>query len=219
MPRAAWVAALVLLVAGVGASFIPFMTEDRPALAGTPVPPPLIGRHTIVPVKPDAEVCWDSLAIGADTEAVGFAVGTYFRPGQPLELDLYGPGYTESARVAGGYRDNSAVEFDISPPASDVLAGACVKNAGTRKVALYATDDEHEAARPTATIDGRATRIDPAFVLFEPEQSSLLSRIPDALDRAALFAPMGWLAWPLLALALLAIPTLALLVLRDAWRD
>ena len=219
MPRAAWIAALVLLAAGVAASFLPFMAEDRPALAGTPVPPPLIGRHTVVPVEPGDEVCWDSLAISPDADAVGFAVGTYFRRGQPLELALYGPGFADSARVAGGYRDNSVVEFDISPPPQDVLAGACVTNTGTRKVGLYATDSEHEAARPTSTIAGQDTRIDPAFVLLENEKSSLVSRIPDALDRAGLFAPLGWLAWPLLALALLAIPTLALLVLRDAWRD
>lgn len=219
MPRAAWIAAFVLLAVGVAGSFVPFLTQELPTLAGTPVPPPLPGRATTIPMKPTDYVCWDSLAISTDTDAVAFGVGTYFRPGQPLLLELNGPGLHERSRVPGGYRDNAVVEFDIPRPKREVLAGACVTNMGRRKVALYATSREHEAARPAASVSGVSTQHEPAFVLVEREETSLLSRIPDALDRAGLFAPLGWVTWPLFILALIAIPALALLALRESFRD
>jgi GT2 family glycosyltransferase len=89
----------------------------------------------------------------------------------------------------------------------------CLQNASARRIGLYGAPGRARARRNGVNRAG-----DPTLV-FETEPRSLLHRIPDAFQRAALFKPgfLGaWSFWLLAALVLLAVPALTALALSRA---
>lgn len=206
------IAAAVVLALGAAIVVVPWLAEDDRQLAGTPVPEALSGREGLVRLPPGASVCLDSVAVPPNTSAVRMKVGTYFRRGQPVTVSLDAPGYRAAGRSPGGFGDNSYVDVPVAAPEDEVLARACIRNAGDSRIALYGTARAHEAARPAATVGGRAVP-DPAFVLLARDQPRI-ERLPAAVENATRFRPgaewLGWLVAVATLLAVLAGPPAAL---------
>jgi hypothetical protein len=219
MRRAPIVAAALVLALGIGAVFVPFLSKQRDTRAGTPSPEPLPGRLAVPALRPGSKMCLTSLALPPEMGGVQVRIGTYFRAGQPLELDLRAAGYHERSWIAGTYDDNELVEFPVTPPTHEVLANGCITNHGDRRVAVYSTKREQESARPSVTIDDREKVIDPGFVLVEADRVSIADRVPEAVERAALFRPLDtWAVWILLVVVVAAVLVLPLLALWSSMR-
>lgn len=202
------VAGLVALVA-VGAS-------DRRDLAFTlGVAPGLVAAD----LPPGAEGCQRPVAVAEPFDGVRVQVGTYERPGPPLEVEvaaLDGGATLATGRLEGGYPDVSqpTVALDRTVPDGRRVE-VCVRNAGGRKLALYG-GAELAKRESGVTVDGQPVATDLTLV-FTREPRSVLSQVPTMLDRAALFRP-GWVgAWTFWLLGALLVVGAPALLARALW--
>lgn len=163
--------------------------------------------------------CQGPIDVPADARSLRFPVGTFRAPGPQLEVSV-----RTTAGIAGvdtipaGYRDNSTVPASPAGVESGRRIAVCVRNAGPRKVALYG--GALQAARTSALgVRGRDARTDLTLVFERAEPRSMLSALPDAISRAALFRP-GWvstgLLWALAILLVTAFPAALLAALRTS---
>jgi hypothetical protein len=183
----------------------------------------------VAPLKPGDEACQGPLSPPADAfDRVVISLGTYFRPGEPVEVivrDAQSRRVLSSGRLAGGYPDIAQAPEHAVPISSTTLrapAEVCVRNTGRRRVAVYgSTGLAHRTS--TAIIDGKpVSGSDLAVRLERAAPRSLLNRLPQAFDHAALFKPgfVGpWTFWVLAAIVLLVVPALLGRALADALRD
>jgi hypothetical protein len=216
MRRAAVVTyAVALLVFGGFA--IPFLTRDRDQPAAVPNPPPL-KRVALDDVPPRAAICISDIAIEQRSEQARFQVGTFGRPGPPLDVVVTGAGYRAVGQARGGYADNAVQSVTIRPPSRDQLVRVCIRNRGSDKIALYAAND---SARSRARVDvgGSPVRATPALAFYEASDRSIAERVPVTVERMSTFrGPLGheWLIW----LVFLAFVVLLPLGIGAAlWRD
>jgi hypothetical protein len=170
-------------------------------------------------LMPGHEVCQRPIDTSADAARVRFRVGTYGRPGPPLEVspivehrsssEVVIAGFRKS-RVGGGYASGAT----LAAPVSNVKEGdrlrLCVRNAGREKVALYGNGPA--AARTSAAfLDGKQLNTDLTLVFERSSRRSMLATFPDMFERAALWHP-GWVGawtfWVLLAFVLVGVPLL-----------
>jgi hypothetical protein len=150
-------------------------------------------------LAPGEEVCRDAIEAPAAFERVGLVVGTLGRPGPPLEVDVD----EARGRVAGGYPDNATVEAAVGEVAAGGRERVCVRNAGAVPVVLFGSPP-HAAPRE---LDDPDLRPEIAFVFLREPPDSMLSLVPDAFERSALFRPGGaWLDWALLVAMALVLP-------------
>ena len=101
-------------------------------------------------------------------------------------------------------------------------ADVCIRNTGTRRVAVYgAPGISHRTS--TAIIDGKpAGGTDLAVRLDRDHPRSLLARLPDVLAHAATFKAQlvgTWTFWVLLGIVLLGVPALLARAIAGALRD
>lgn len=97
----------------------------------------------------------------------------------------------------------------------------CVRNAGTGKQQLLGQIDLANRTS-SATVDGRLVNADLALRLENAHARSLLSRLPQVAQHAALFKPGwvgAWTIWLLGGLVVIAVPLLLARAVADATRD
>jgi hypothetical protein len=203
---------LTLLVAAAAIWGVPYLTHDREYFATTPQPNPLFTVATI-PLRAGQRACMDRAVVDRYSEQAHLLVGTFRRSAVPLELTLTGAGYRAAARVPATYADSLPFEVGVRPPDRPLEVTICLRNAGTRRIALYASDDRTNS-RSQVRVDGR--KVSPDFVVFFTERRpvSIAHRLPASLRRASAFRFFGVspaTLWPLLILFAVGVPLAVLM--------
>jgi hypothetical protein len=205
------IALAVLAVIGL----IAIMATDKRDLAFT-----LGVRPTQVAtvLRPGSEACQRPIDVSSEADSVEFQVGTYRRPGEPLEVMVRNAsGRIGSARVPGGYADNSRLRVRVGEIKEGDRIAACIRNLGRSRLALYGGPDQ--AARTSALfLEGKPQPAD-ITLIFHRESRSMLSQLSDIFERAALFHPGwvgSWLFWVLAAAVALGVPLLLSLAMSTA---
>jgi hypothetical protein len=209
MRRVALVTGLGLLVAAAAVWGVPYLTRDRHYYATTPQPKPLFTATTI-PLRPGQRACLDRAVVDQHSEQARLLV---HGRAVPLELSLSGAGYRAAARVPATYADSRPFEVAVHPPAGPVEVTICVRNAGTRRIALFASDDRTKS-RSQVRVDGRAVAPNFDIVFTERRPVSIAERLPASLQRASAFRFFGIspvTLWPLLILFAVSVPLAVLL--------
>jgi hypothetical protein len=201
-----YMAALAVFAVAVG---LPFLQKKRDIPAEVPSPPALVATSLDV-IPPGGRLCMRDVAISAQAQQMRVALGTYFRPGPALGISVRAPGYDARARVPAGYKDNSTLIVPLRRPPSSRLVTVCVRNTGTRKLALYAAADRAQS-RVVVTIDGRHVSPTPALSFNEARAVSIAASAGVTAGRIAVFRGFldhSWIVWLLALLALVAAPVL-----------
>ena len=217
--RAAAVAAIAAtLLIGLLFAVRPFLSRDRTLFVATPTPP---APYLVEPVRlePGQRACLDSVAFDSDTEVAVFTmIATPGRPAPPLEVTASGRGYRASSPAPGGYAGTRILNVPLEPPKKSVLGDFCIRNAGRpgQTVAVQGSQDPRVVSRPTVRVDGSPIPQEIPLTFAEAKQASLLSRLPDAVERATAFK--AWwvgrgLLWPLLVLVVAGLPAGAIYAL------
>jgi hypothetical protein len=212
MRKPALALGLVALMAAAAVWGVPYLTRERDYFATTPQPFPLFAVATI-PLRPGQQACMDSAVIDQYSQHAQLQVGTYYRPAQPLELSLRGSGYHVAYAVPATYTDSRPFEVAVRPPAGPLEVTICLRNAGERRIALYASHDRTQS-RSVVRVDGR--KVLPNFDIFFTERRpvSIADRASVSLQRLSAFRFFGVspvTLWPLLVLFVVGVP-LAVLV-------
>ena len=206
MPRLALVVGLVALAAAAVAWGVPYLTGDRDYVAVTPQPDPLY-EVALVPLRSGQVACMDDAVVDPRSEQARFRVGTFEGPPVPLELTLAGGAYTEHVDVPAEYRDSEVIRVPVDPPREETAVSVCIRNAGDRRVALYASADRTNS-RSQVRVDGRPVVPDFGIVFYEREPASILDRLPTSVERATVFrGPLSEdLLWVVLLLFAIGTP-------------
>lgn len=177
-----------------------------------------------VEIPAGAEACQTPVAVSAPFDGVRLQLGTFQKPGPPLDLTVRPVGGSETfatGRLAAGYPDVSQQEIELT---REVRRGArvkvCLRNRGQRRVAVYGGPAAAKRAS-SVELDGQDTQTD-LLLVFTTEPQSVVSELSDVFDRAALFRPSlvgAWTFWLLLALILIAAPVALATALRRAFAD
>lgn len=175
-------------------------------------------------LRPGQRACEERIEVPEQFSAIELQIGTYRRPGVPLELTVHDR--TAAGRelgagdLAGGYPDVSRQLVEVGSIGAGRQVAVCVRNAGSRRVALYGNAG---IAAPFSTlrVEGRSVDNDLTLVFHRSGERSLLAALPGAFRHAALFKA-GWVgAWTvwLVALAVVGLVPLALALALRSLRD
>jgi hypothetical protein len=169
------------------------------------------------------EACQQPILPSDAFDAVELQTGTPRRPGGPLAVTvrrtdgaLLGRGTFPAARPGQQRRTVAVGRVDTRGPIA-----VCVRNAGTRAVALDGGPDV-TARTSSAHLGDRALGADLDLVFRRDQPRSTLTLLPAILRRAALFRAGWidpWLYWLLLAGAVIAVPALLARALARASLD
>ena len=212
---------LGLLIAGL-AWFVPYLTREREAVSGVPVPWPFFVQEK-VNLKPGSEACLSEVAMDTDADFAELNVLAGKRPGARLALAFEGQGYRETATVPAGYRPPTAVRASLDPPDRSVIGTLCIRNTGERRVPLLGTSDPRTVvARPTTQVDGEEVVTDVSVRFLSADSGSVLERLGEMMTRVASFKPGVFgapaLLWLMLVLVAVGIPTAASYALLSSFR-
>jgi hypothetical protein len=214
-------AALVAYVAVLAAFAVfvgkPFLEKQHEFPAEVPSPNPLAVQSLDV-VRGGGRVCMTDVAISRQSEQMRFQIGTYGKPGPPLQVSVRAPGYHAAARVAAGWADNLVQHVPLPRPARDQLATVCIRNGGRHKIAFYAAAD-NARSRVRVIIDGRRLVETPQLAFYERGSASIAQRASLTADRLATFRGVfghEWIVWALAFLFAVAMPAL---VGAGLWRS
>jgi hypothetical protein len=172
-------------------------------------------------LRPGSEACQRPVAVAEGFTRVRFQIGTYMRAGQPLAVTVrsaHGRRTLAGGKLAGGYADLSRPAVAVGHVARGTGASVCIRNLGTRRVALYGGPSV--AARGSdAALDGRPLRADLTLLFLRKRRRSALALAPTVFRHASLFHPRAVGAWTfylLAALSLVAVPALLGLAVHAA---
>jgi hypothetical protein len=215
-------AGLGLLIACI-AWFVPYLTREREAVSGVPVPPPFFVQEQ-VNLKPRSEACLSEVAVDTDSDFAELTVLAGKRQGSRLTLAFEGQGYRETAIVPDGHSPPTVVRAPLDPPDRSVVGTLCIRNAGDRRVALLGTSDPRTVvARPSTQVDGEEVVPDVSVKFLSAESGSVLERLGEMMTRLASFNPGLFgapaLLWLLLVLVVVGIPTAATYAVLSSFRD
>ena len=201
--------AVALYVIGValfaGFVAVPFATKHRQTPAEVPSPPPL-RNIDLLNVGPGSRLCLTDLVVSAQARGMTFSLGTYRRPGPPLDTTITAGDYSSTRTVAGGYADNSAIQVPIPPPPSSRAAEVCITNRGKRKIAFYGSGLDPARSRVRAVLDNSYQGFTPTFT-FTDGDPSIAGNAGVTAGRIAVFRGFldhAWIVW-LLAVAMVAV--------------
>jgi hypothetical protein len=212
MRRAALALGLVLLLVAAAVWGLPYLTRGRDYFATTPQPDPLFSVATIV-LRPGQRACMDEAVLDRYSEQAHLEVGTYYRPAQPLALSLSGAGYHAAYRVPPTYADSRPFAVPVRPPAGPLAVTICLRNAGTRRIALYASNDR-TMSRSQVRVDGRKVGANFDIFFTERRPVSIADRLSVSFHRASAFRFFGVspvTLWPLLIVFVIGVPLAVLL--------
>jgi hypothetical protein len=203
---AAYVAVLAAFTLFIGK---PFLEKQREFPAEVPSPYPLAVQSLDV-VRGGGRLCMTDVAISRQTEQMRFQIGTYGRPGPPLQVSVRAPGYRAAVRVGAGWADNLVHHVPLPRPAGDQLVTVCIQNGGRRKIAVYAAGD-NARSRVGVFIDGQRVFDTPQLAFYERGHASIAQRASLTADRLATFRGLfghEWIVWVLAFLFAAGMPVL-----------
>ena len=197
MTHARRVRATVAVVAvGVLVALAWALTRPVPSLVGGNGIAP---RSFVLDLKPGHIVC-DALGPAArPADELLVTLGTYSRPPQPLKVSVDGRGAPAGRRYQSG-----PVRLSLPDNAGNGGKAACIRNAGTARVAIAGTPGGG------ARVDGRRRPFSVSFALRDSDPPSWLGRAPTIVARVANApgAPFGsvtgWIAVLLFGTGLVA---------------
>ena len=107
----------------------------------------------------------------------------------------------------------------VAPPREETAVSICIRNAGDRRVALYASADRTNS-RSHVFVDGRPVFPDFGIAFYEREPASILERLPASVERATVFrGPLTEdLLWVVLVLFVVGTPLGVMLALALSLR-
>jgi hypothetical protein len=184
--------------------------------------------YPVAPLEPHGGIaCEEPIAVAEPIETISFNVGTWGLPGPPIAVTVeeWGGGPLAEGRVAAGWVDDGTPQV---VPLGRVAAGqyirVCFRNEGEVRASVWGDlgtgavgTKLSKEPRPTitpasASVNGIPITADMSMNFVSSEQHSLLSQLPEVMERAALFRPAfvgGWTFW-LLVVALVIVVPLAL---------
>jgi hypothetical protein len=216
MHRGALITGVVVVVLGALLFIRPFATREREYLASTPAAPSLFTPPVPLELKPGDQLCDKDLPLDHDSQLARFSFYTYGKRGVPLAVSASGPGYSYRGTFPGGWAEGP-VELPLRPPAQSMDGQICVKNTGSRKVAIQATPVGQRFSRPQPYLNGGPLEQDVPLTLHRRKPANLIAQTPRALRHASVFVPFApWALWILLALVLLGIPAAVVVAVSRA---
>ena len=181
-------------------------------------------------------VCEEPIAVSKPITNIRFNVGTRGRPGTPLDVTVsrwgHGGGVIAAGHVPGGWVDDGSPQLvHVQEVPADQNVSICIRNRGL--VPAYVFGDTGSGGvgtklgadpRPTitpaqASVDGKSISGDISMSFVGAKARSLVSRLPDVFDRAALFRPRfvePWMFWLLFAAIVIFMPLVLLRALVRA---
>ena len=178
-------------------------------------------------VEPGSRVCQRDVIVpqGGGFDRVRLSLGTYQRPGPPVDLIVRDAGGATLARGAlrGGYPDIAQApshSVRVGEVGDERRIDVCVANEGSRRVAVYGNAGI-ASQTSSAELDGQPQEYD-LNLAFETRERSIAALWPAMADRAALFRAAWVGPWTYLVLALLvlvAVPALLVRALAVTDRD
>jgi hypothetical protein len=219
MRRPAVVVAVAVIVLGLAVIAPGYLTRERDYVAVTPQAP-TVAPPAVFPLPGHATACMNLVALDGHSEQARLQPSTPGTRAMPLQVTLTGPGYRTEGRVPARYADGQTVAVAVRPPPRSLVATACVRNLGRRKVELAGVGDRSRS-RSTVTINGAPFGVGFALTLYERRPVSILSRLPLSLRRMDVLRP-GVVApvtlWLLLALFVAGVPVVAVWAFARALR-
>lgn len=216
MHRGALLTGVLVVVIGALLFIRPFATREREIISSTPASPSLFTPPVPLDLQPGDELCVKDLPIDRDSQLARLVVLTDGKPGSPLAVSASGPGYSFHGMHAGGFPEGP-VELSLRPPPRSLDGQICVRNKGSRKIAIQATPVGQRFSRPQPYLNGGPLEQDVPMTLHRANSASLIAQTPRALQHAAVFVPFApWMLWILLVLVLAGIPAAMLVALARA---
>jgi hypothetical protein len=181
-------------------------------------------------LQPGQRACQSPVAIpdaDATFERVVVALGTYRRPGSPLEVTLAPAGGGKPlarGRLRGGYPDVDRAPthtINVGPVTTRASLRVCLRNAGEHRLAVYGNGGA-ASRTSSATLDDKPIDVDLSLSFERGRPRSLASLVPVMFKRASLFRAgfVGpWTMWLVALVVLLGSPLLITAALRAAGRD
>jgi len=210
MGKLATALVLVVFVFGAAITFLPWLTEQRTVVAGTPSLEALYSQAEVkVPARKRA--CIRPIAIDQNARQVRMLLHTVGRRAPVVGVTLTAPGYRATGRFEGyapGGATPAVASLSKAPP-GPAAGELCVRNTGQRAIGLVGSNEPASMTLPVTYIGHRsAGEIDPAITLYSGEDRSLLQQAGTILDRAAGFTGVvpGWMMWPLALLLVAVLP-------------
>jgi hypothetical protein len=221
MSRYAAIGAALAFVVVAAVFGLPYLTGDRTAYSGTPVPLPF-SEITPIVLGPGERACQDGVAV-EPRSAVVRVRGASQRGGVPLHVTLDGQGWRAQGTSTSDWGATDVVDtvLDRTPPRSE-LARLCVENAGDHKARLQGTAEARVLTRTETTVDGRVIKPRLTTILLERDDASIAARAGTILDHIAAFKPpiLGSASVALLLLlTLLAIPAATVYAIWRSLRE
>jgi hypothetical protein len=178
--------------------------------------------QVVAVLQPDQTACQGPIAVPADARQVVFPAAT----GSPHESPLLvlvrtASGVAGRATAPAGDSDRKIVNASPAGLKKGSEVSVCIRNAGSSPVALYGGPAQASRASSLA-LNGRDTRTDLSLVFERSEPRSMLSALPDAIERATLFKA-GWVSEALLCglavMLVTVVPAVLVAALRAALRE
>lgn len=185
----------------------------------------VIALEEVGTLAPGAEACQREVGVAEPFGAVRIGVETSGEPGPPLDVVVRGDGRNARGEAPGGYVARRDIP-ESQPVARVGSIGAggnvnvCITNRGDRSVALLGVqgDEAPEGRLEVKQLAESASR-DLHLSFLRAEPASLLSVLPDAFARAALFHPPlvgAWTFWLLAVAVAVGVPLALAGALRGA---
>jgi Dolichyl-phosphate-mannose-protein mannosyltransferase len=171
----------------------------------------------VAQLRPGESACQGPVVLAKDSDGVRLFVGTYERPGPPLQA-IFKDGSGRIVRrgaLAGGYRDAMWQVIPFAPAKSSVqVSSLCVQSEAGR-VAFAGNEDGTINPNQELSVGGKTTTADLSYQLVRSGDRTLLAVFPTIFHRASLLRPSWVGAWTyyfaaalLVALALAAVGAL-----------
>jgi hypothetical protein len=205
----------VVVLLGAVLFMRPFLTRSHDVISATPVAS-LPFSSGLIDLVPGHEACVIGVTFGPKDRIARVPVQTYNKPGPALAVRVTGDrGYSYSHQVAPGYPQGS-LDVPLEPPPHSAHGTFCLKNVGTRKLALSTAGVGLSISRAKLNLDGHDAGQVMPLTLLQPGRTTPLERIPAALGHAgtiwSLPGPYLWLIF----LLVLLIPVGVIFAMRVA---
>ena len=166
----------------------------------------------VAQLRPGQSACQAPVLLAKDSDGVRLFVGTYQRPGPPLEAvfrDASGR-ILRRGMLGAGYPDATWQVLRFDPVAESVQADSLCIRATSGSVALAGNLDGTINANQALAVGGTPTTADLSYQLVRAGDSTLFALLPTIFHRASLLRP-SWVGdWTYyVAAALLAVLLLA----------
>ena len=220
MPRRAVTVLAFAVLLGLVAALVS-AAVDRRELAFTSG---VSARNLAVQLEPGRRACQLAVEVVEAFDRVQVTPDPLGRPAGPaLRVEVHGAGLgaARSGTAPGGYGAFATTSARVGRVAPGRTVDVCVVNAGAMPVGLRGGPPETVPESRLHLGRGREPEVeqDLQLVFLRDDAPSLLSELPQAFARAALFHPDGmgaWTFWLLLAVVAAGVPALLALALRLA---